>query len=155
MRTASREVCLQMKQELTAFRFLDPADISVLAPYFECRQVEAGETLWEEGDGCDYLVFVMEGRLEIKKETEFKGKQVIVGVYGRGNIAGELCILDGSPRPVTVAALEDSNLLLLTRDRFEGILKEYPELGVKLLKGMLMAVSIRLRKSFDRLAAIF
>lgn len=144
-----------MKQDLTAFRFLEEEDIPLLSPFFDCRQVAAGETLWEEGGDCNYLVFVIDGRLEIKKETEFKGKLVIVGVYGRGNVAGELCLLDGSPRAVTVAALEDCNLLLLTRDRFEALLQEHPLLGIKLLKGMLLAVSVRLRKSFDRLAAIF
>lgn len=155
MKEASHDVCLRMKLELTAFSFLENADLPVLAPFFECRQVSAGDVLWEEGELCNFLVFVIEGRLEIKKETEFKGKQVIVGVYGRGNIAGELCILDGSPRAVTVAALEDCNLLLLPRERFESLLDLHPELGVKLLKGMLLAVSTRLRRSFERLAAIF
>lgn len=155
MKHASPEVCGRMKRELASFSFLEPEDLPVLAPYFECRQVAAGEILWEEGGACDYLVFIIDGRLEIKKETEFKGKQVIVGVYGRGNVAGELCLLDGSPRAVTVAALEDASLLLITRDRFEALLQEHPILGVKLLKGMLLAVSVRLRKSFDRLAAIF
>jgi len=30
-----------------------------------------------------------------------------------------------------------------------------PELGIKFLKGLLLAASTRLRKSFDRMASIF
>jgi hypothetical protein len=35
------------------------------------------------------------------------------------------------------------------------MLNECPELGVKFLKGLFLAVSIRLRKNFDRMASIF
>lgn len=155
MRETTGEVCRHLKQELASFRYLERADLVDLTPLFSCRQVAAGEILWREGDPCDYLVFIVEGRIEVKKETEFQGKQVIVGVYGRGTVVGELCILDNAPRPVTAVALEDSSLLVIDRADFIRLLEEEPELGVKLLKGMLFAVSSRLRKSFDRLASIF
>jgi CRP-like cAMP-binding protein len=56
---------------------------------------------------------------------------------------------------VTARALDDTDLLVITHENFEKLTEEHPELGVKLLKGMLLAVSTRLRKSYDRLAAIF
>ncbi len=155
MRETSGDYCVRLKNELTSFRFLEEADLENLAPFFECRQARAADVLWKEGDACDYVVFIIHGRVDIKKETEFEGKQVIVGVYGKGSIVGELCMLDGTPRSVTAVALEDSDLLILSRKNFEALLAENPVLGVKLLKGMLLAVSTRLRKSFDRLASIF
>lgn len=149
------EVCARLRAELASFRFLQGTDSSVIAPFFLCRQARAGEILWREGDPCDYVAFIIEGKVDVKKETEFEGKQVIVGVYGKGAIVGELCLLDGSPRAVTAVALTDTDLLLLTRANLERLLELHPQLGIKLLKGMLLAVSIRLRKSFDRLASIF
>jgi CRP-like cAMP-binding protein len=149
------EVCSRLRAELASFRFLRGEDISGIAPFFQCRQARAGEILWREGAPCDYVAFIIEGKVDIKKETEFEGKQVIVGVYGKGSIVGELCLLDDSPRPITAVALTDTDLLLLTRADLDRLLELHPELGIKLLKGMLLAVSIRLRKSFDRLAAIF
>jgi len=149
------DVCVRMKNDLSAFRYLENQDLEFLAHHFQCKQVEAGETLWSEGDESTYVAFIMEGRVDAKKVTEFKGKQVIVGVYGRGSIVGELGFLDDATRAVTAVALEPSNLLILTRESFAELLEEHPDLGAKLLKGMLLAVSIRLRKSFDRLAAIF
>jgi CRP-like cAMP-binding protein len=144
-----------MKTELTSFRFLSDQDVPILAPFFDCRQVQGGETLWHEGDPCDFVAFIVEGKIDLKKETEFAGKQVIVGVYGKGNVVGEMCLLDRTPRAVTAVALEDCSLLLLTRENFDRILQAHPLLGIRLLKGMLLAVSIRLRKSFERLASIF
>jgi CRP-like cAMP-binding protein len=97
----------------------------------------------------------MSGRLEVKKETEFQGKQVIVGVYREGTLVGDLCILDGRPKSVTAVAIEDANLLLLSRDSFEKLLTEHPRAAANLLKGMLLAVSTRLSKAYERLTSIF
>ena len=129
MKNAPRDACLRMKYELASFRFVDEDDLDYIAPLFTCRQATDGEILWREGRSCDYLVFIIDGRIDIKKETEFEGKQVIVGVYGKGAIVGELCILDDTPRAVTAVALEDSHLLLLMRNNFERLLKENPVHG--------------------------
>ena len=155
MKNILNELCGCMKDELSAFCYLGSDDSKILSNYFECRNVKAGTTLWKEGDSCDYVAFITSGRLEVKKDTEFEGKPVIVGIYGKGAFVGELCILDGSPRALTAVAQEDVSLVVITQKSFNELVNKYPELGVQLLKGMLLSVSKRLRKSFGRLAAIF
>lgn len=147
--------CAKLKKQLRCFHFLAEEDLPQLAEYFTCGAVKTGETLWNEGDPGEFEAFIIEGKVEVTKQTEFPGRQVVVGVYSPGAIIGELCIMEQRPRGVTAVALEDTSLLLLSRERFELLLEHNPPLGVKLLKGMLLAVSIRLRKSFERLAAIF
>jgi CRP-like cAMP-binding protein len=155
MTLSAEEICARMKKELHYFRFLLEEDIPLLARYLECRKLAAEEELWEEGGKCGFMVFIISGNLEIKKSTEFAGRQMIVGIYGRGSIAGELCLLDNSPRVVTAVACDEVELLILQRQDFDRFLSDHPESGVRLLKGMLMTVSTRLKKSFERLAAIF
>jgi len=151
----SEELCLRMKSELSLFRFLSEADMAELPCFFDLMEVEEGETVCREGDSCEFLAFIVAGRLEIRKETEFKGKTVILGVYSKGSIVGELCILDNAPRAITAVALEKTTLVVLSRENLDKQLDEHPNVGVNLLKGLMLAVSIRLRKSFDRLAAVF
>jgi len=45
--------------------------------------------------------------------------------------------------------------LTLSSENFNLLTERHPELGVRLLKGMLVTVSIRLSKASGRLAAIF
>ncbi len=97
------------------------------------------------------LAFIVSGRVEIKKEMEFKGKNVIVGIYSKG----ALCILDDSLMKVTAEALEDVSLAIITQENLDKLIDTNPGLGAKLLKGMLLIVSDRLRKSFDRFAVFF
>jgi hypothetical protein len=81
--------------------------------------------------------------VEIKKKAEFGSMNVIMGKYSKG----ALCILDKSLRKVAAVALEDVSLSIITQ--------ENPGLGAKLLKGMLLTISDRLRKSFDRIVTFF
>jgi CRP-like cAMP-binding protein len=148
-------LCGRMKRELSCFNFLEEDNIDEIAGYFECRQVKAGEILWREGDACAFVAFVIQGRIEVKMQTEFAGKEVVVGVYGPGAVVGEICFFDGSWRAETAQALEHLDLILLTRASYERLVEAHPVLGVRLLEGMLLTVSTRLRKSFERLAAIF
>ncbi len=151
----SDKLCLFMKDELSLFPFLDEGDLSEIPCFFELMVFPEGKTVCEEGQMCDYVAFITAGKLEIRKETEFKGKEVVLGVYSRGTVMGELCILDNHPRAITAVALEDTTLVALSRENFNRLITEYPEIGAKFLKGLLLAVSIRLRKSYDRLASIF
>jgi len=146
--------CDKLKQELS-FHFLSAEDNRRLLGYLRCAKARAGERLWREGERCGDLAFIVSGKLEIRKQTEFAGKDVIVGVYGPGSIVGELCILQEMPRSVGVVALTDCELLLLSAEQFEALAARDPELAVRLLKGMLLTVSTRLGKAFERLAAIF
>ena len=151
----SEETCLVMMEELSFFPFMEEKDFVDVPCYFKRRQVKAGDVLFREGDACDYLAYIITGRLEIKKATDFQGKEFILGIYGSGAIVGELCFLDGSPRPYTAVALEECTLVELSKENFDAMIAGVPELGIKFLKGLLLAASIRLRKSFDRMAAIF
>ena len=149
------EVCNCKSIEDSIFSFVGEDKLKVLLSYFQCNSIAKGEVLWEEGDSCEFAAFIVSGRVEILKQTEFKGKHVVVGVYGKGAVVGALCILDGGKRAVTAKALDDVSVTAINKDNFEKLLNEEPELGVQLMKGMLVSFSSRLRKSFERLATFF
>jgi len=148
-------ICECMKAEHNIFSFIDDETAKGLCGYFRCSTAEAGEVLWTENSPCEYMAIIVSGRVEIKKQTEFEDRYILVGVIGSGSIVGSLCILDGQPRAVTAEALEDLQLLTITRAKLEELISENPEVGVKLMKGILLSVSMRLRKCFDRLTTFF
>lgn len=148
-------LCGRMKRELGYFSFLAEEDLDDVAGYFECRQIPPGQTLWREGETGGFAAFVVSGRVELNKQTEFEGNPIIVGLFSGGALIGELALLGETPRAETALALDRVDLILLSRQSYARLVVERPQLGVKLLQGMLLSVSTRLKKSFDRLAAIF
>ena len=155
MKGVFEELSAYMKGDLSAFEFLSPDDLRNISDFFQCNTFPSGEILWEEGDPCDYVAFIVSGRVQIKKKTKLKKNQLILGVYGKGAYIGALCILDGSPRAVTAEVVDDACIVFITRDNFDKLTKKHPDVGTALMKGMLMAVSKRLKNSFSRLVAVF
>ena len=145
----------ELKDELRIFHLLNEEEMERLIPYFEKVTCPANSILFNEGDIGDYIAFVISGRLEVKKETEFKGKQIVLALLEKGSFVGELSMMDGHPRSATAVALEDSELLILSRKSLDAFIQEYPNAGIKILKGIIRILSLRLRKAVDRLAVIF
>lgn len=148
-------LCTVLKDQLDSFVFLNPEDLSRVSGFFECKQLPAGSILWNEGDTCEYVAFIISGRVEIMKKTDLKKNSLVLGIYSKGTFVGALCILDDSPRAVTAAALDDLSLMLITQKNFEKLNTLHPDLGAKLMKGMLLSVSKRLKRSYDRLVQVF
>lgn len=144
-----------LREKMPLFRKLDAEQVALLQPYFSLRKVAAGEELWHEGEPGEYLAFVLSGCMQLKKDTEFGGKQVVVGVFSAGAVIGELSFSRNDVRVVTAAALEECQLAVLTRPRFDALMKDHPALGALLLEIVLQAACKRLEKSYERLASIF
>jgi CRP/FNR family transcriptional regulator, cyclic AMP receptor protein len=150
-----RRAVLDIIDDVAVFHYLDKGEVEELVPYLEYRKYQEGEVLFEEGEPGEFICFISSGKMEIKKETDFKGKQVILALLSKGSFVGELSIIDGKPRSATVVSLEPSETLILHGDKFEELVNEHPRIGVKILRGIARILSLRLRKSGDRLAAIF
>jgi CRP-like cAMP-binding protein len=137
------------------FAALSAGERKTISRYFSESQVPAGSELWAAGTAGDYLACILNGSIELKVDTEFPGKQIVVGVFNSGTVIGASCVLDDLPRSTAAKALESTTLLLLKRENFVALTEDHPRIGVKLLKGILLAEAKRLRKAYERLASIF
>jgi CRP-like cAMP-binding protein len=142
-------------REEIPFSFLNEEDFGKIACFFESVTYPAHAVIFREGDPAEFIGFVLAGKLEVKKQTEFKGNQLIIAILTKGALVGELSIFDEHARSATVEAVEETSLLILRNDAFDRLLRENPEIGIKLLKGFIRILSLRLRKTTERLTTIF
>lgn len=143
------------QEKFPFFKNLPPQEVARMLQFFTRHQVKAGEIIWHEGDDDNQAAFILEGKLGIKKRTEFANRHIIVGTYGAGSVVGELCLLTDNPRAVTAEAISDVELLFLSNENFEKLVEDNPALGLKLLRGLFKMTSKRLTKSYERIASIF
>jgi CRP-like cAMP-binding protein len=144
------------KEQLILFNFLDEEEVEKILPYFDVVKYQKGKIIFNEGDEGDYIGIILSGILEVKKQTEFKGRQVIIASHREGSCVGEMALAnENKPRSATVAASENSELIILSRDSLDSLIDQFPSTGVKILKGLNQVLAIRLRKAAERLAKIF
>lgn len=151
--TVPPEAAVALEQGL--FAALSPGERAAVQPYCVEQKLPAGRVLWEVGDAGDYLACVMTGSVEVKVDTEFPGKQLVMGVFCAGAAIGASCLFDHLPRSTAAKVLEPATLLLLSREKFAALISEHPDVAIKLLKGMLLAEASRLRQAYARLASVF
>ncbi|MBN1291581.1 MAG: cyclic nucleotide-binding domain-containing protein [Candidatus Latescibacteria bacterium] len=142
---------IDLLNEVPIFDKLGYNEIKILSRFMKPERYKAGEVLFHEGDKGDYVFFVVDGKLDVLK-TSKTSDDVVIATIGKGRSIGEMTIVDDYPRSATVRTHTNVSLIILTRDNFEHILKEYPQIGIKVLKGLTRQVSLNLRKTSSRLA---
>ena len=131
-----------------------PEELDRLMPYFELRSFADNTTLFGEGDRGNHVCFVLEGTVDIRKES-ISGNQQIAAKFGRGSIIGEMSIVDEYPRSATARVTSNSKLLILSRESFDKLTEDLPQLGIRFLKEITRILSQRLRRTSGRFGDIF
>ena len=136
---------------LPLFDDLTSGELKTVARHMNFIDINKDDTVFNEGDKGSYMCFVIDGILDVIKQTETQ-KQVLISSLARGRSIGEMSVIDNFPRSATVKARTPATLIVLTRDAFDQILSSYPPLGIKLLKSLTRLLSMNLRKASSQLA---
>lgn len=156
METSLNCICCDAAREdvRTAFNFLSTEEIEELCPYLVLREWMADAVVMKEEAEEDYVGFLIEGKLAVKKKKGDWGKNIIIAILEKGAMVGEGAFIDHGPRSNDVIAMKSSRLLTLSAPKMEELIRQNPLLSVKLMKRMLFIMSKRLRKASDRISEL-
>ena len=118
----------------------------------EWHRLQAGDTLFEQGDPSDAAYFVVGGRL-IVLVRDADGSDELVREIGRTEVVGELGLLDREPRAATVRAVRDTTLAAFPSALFEELVSRSPSLMLHVTRSILSRLSER-RRIADRAASL-
>jgi predicted acylesterase/phospholipase RssA/CRP-like cAMP-binding protein len=88
--------------------------------------VAAGDLAISKGEEAKAAFIILEGRLAALV-TRVWGEDRILNEIGTGGLVGEIELLNGDHSMIDMRALEDSLLLVLSREIFEGLMESHPE----------------------------
>ena len=115
------------------FRELGREAHARVAAYATTRHVARGETIFMKGDAGASLFAVCSGMVEVLVPSA-EGKNAVLNLVNAGEIFGEITLLDGHPRTTDAQAFTDCTLMVLERRDFLPLLREQPEIAVRLLE---------------------
>ena len=104
------------------------------------RRIEPHQVIFSKGDPGDCLYGILSGRVRIFS-TSPDGGEITLNVQERGELCGEIALLDGSTRTASAAAMEQTDLMRIHRDHFLPYLRANPGL----ILGMLALLCQRMR----------
>lgn len=101
------------------------------------RTLDRGEYLFREGEPSRGFYVVQSGSIVVHRVTA-AGKEQVIQVFRAGQSFAEAALASESGYPADARAMEASAVLLVRKDGFVGLLKERPELALRMLASMSM-----------------
>jgi signal transduction histidine kinase/predicted CoA-binding protein len=103
------------------FAELDTAALDRLCELAKQMKLQPGEMLFEEGARGDAAFVIEHGELEILKADG--GKDVLLAVRQRGDVIGEMSLLEDAPRMAGARARGEATVISLGADSFDEVLQ--------------------------------
>ncbi|MDO8672069.1 MAG: cyclic nucleotide-binding domain-containing protein [Dehalococcoidia bacterium] len=100
---------------------------------------KSGEPIFRQGDTGDCMYVIQEGQADVICEED--GQEVRVKVLGKGEMFGEMAVVDHEVRSATVRASGEVRVLTIDRKTFLRRLHEDPSLAIHMVQ--IMSARIR------------
>jgi len=145
---------LEEKRDLLAsshlLRNIDKSDLEQLAKYTKLKAFKNREVVCRRGDLGTQMFLIANGRVTLHTDSD-EGKELGFGFLNKGDVFGEIALLDGGVRTATVKAIEKTELLVIERRDFLPFLEKTPRAALQLLSTM----AARLRSTDEHFEDIF
>ena len=138
---------VEVLRKVPLFAGLPEADLRAIADLCRERGYPRGSVIVFEDDPGDAMYIVASGQVKVVLISE-DGREVILSVLGTGDVFGEMSVIDDEPRSAHVIAMEDSTLIILRREDFQGRLRQSPDVAIALMREL----SRRLRRADEKIA---
>jgi signal transduction histidine kinase len=124
---------------ISQFKNLAKDEIDAISRVCIFTPLEKGDILFSEGDTADSVYLLIEGFVDIWKGYN-SIKRDILAKQHKGNIVGEMAVIDELTRSATVIAGEKMISYRIERDDFIRLLQRLPELSFEFMKSISMLV---------------
>lgn len=111
-------------RKIPLFAQLEADDIQRLCSLAQEVQVAAGEELFAQGSSGDRAYIIEDGMLDVIKFSN--RREVRLATLGRGEVVGELALLEDRPRSATVRARTDCLLWAIDKEQLLNLLRTSP-----------------------------
>ena len=128
------------------FSYMELKHLEEISQLLERRSYPAGSTIFYEGEEGQGVYFLKKGRVKaLKSNTE--GEEQILEIMQAGDVFGEVVLFGIEEYPATTVAMEDTDVLFLSRSKFKEYFYQNPEIGW----GMLHEMAIKLRNAQSKI----
>lgn len=116
------------------------------------RHFRSGEFLLREGEHSEHVLILLSGRVKVTSTAD-NGYTAVLGVYGPGDLVGEIASLDRCPRSATVVAMDPVHARVIDGTVFRGFIESEAGAGVALAQ--LIASRLRMANRWRLAFAAF
>lgn len=117
-----------------AFKGLDDRELEEMAALTEIRTYPPGHILCREGAYENVFYIIADGKAEITKKMIEGEEDRLLRVAQRGDMVGEMALIQNTARAATVRAITECTVLEMEKQNFETILSRSPHMAMDIIR---------------------
>lgn len=138
-------VSIAVLQSLPIFASMPLVRMEALGRLASLKQVPRGGVVMREGEHTSAIYFILNGTLKVIV-SDADGREVILTILGRGEMFGEMGVIDDSPRSATVVATQPCDLVVVSKADFQHVLSENFDISLNIMRGLTKRLRLADRK---------
>ena len=123
---------LRMLRKVCFFKALTPREINQILAIARLRRYKTGAAVFMKEDIGSHFFIVKCGRIKIFTAIGAEKKKTFAYLK-KGDFFGEMSLLGGKVRSASAEAVEDSELLVISKKNFKALIRQSPDFTLKLL----------------------
>jgi len=138
---------LSVLSKVELFDGLTPQELSDVARICAQHEYRAGQVITTQGETGGELYVIADGFVEVVVSPSGQNPSPRTVVHlGRGQLFGEMALVDYGPRSATVKSIADHTLIqVIDRDDFNRLCEADNHLGYVVMRNMAADMSFKLR----------
>jgi CRP-like cAMP-binding protein len=119
--------------DVDLFRDLSERDMAELDRITTGTSVPRGRVFYQPEDVSEVLFLLREGRVQLYRISP-EGKKLVIATLGPGTLFGEMALLGQQMHNAFAEALDDCQILVMSRADLERLILNRPALGLRMLE---------------------
>jgi CRP/FNR family transcriptional regulator, dissimilatory nitrate respiration regulator len=117
------------------FTGLPSEDLDLISSFVIPKELTKGAYLFREGSASEGFYIVQRGSVNVHRVSA-TGKEQVISVFRAGQSFAEAALASAGGYPADARAIEDSTILLVPKPDILGLLRNRPELALRMLGSM-------------------
>lgn len=135
----------ELLKDVELFKGLTPSESKELISEFETLTFQKDQVLFEQNTDRSSLYVITAGKVQIYKKSALGDEKSII-IFGKTDFIGEGALMDEYPHSTCARALETTEVIALSRDKFNAIVSKNPQIGQKVLANVAKVLAFRMRQ---------
>jgi len=140
---------LEDLKKIPIFSFLNDEELKEIQSYLIRERFKKKEEIFSEGDHPEWFYILLNGTVKITK-LSYDGKEIIIELISPPDFFGGLAVLKGFPYPANAIAMEDAEVLRVSRHDILMIIDRFPNV----MHNITLNLGDRIREFHDTLKNI-
>lgn len=136
-------------KKVSIFNTLSTEEVKELSRYLLPETFAKKEFIFSEGDASEWLYIVKTGKVKITKLSN-EGKEIILEIISPHEMFGGIAVARGFPYPANAVAMEDTEVLKISRKNLHSLMDKLPNL----MYCMAMNIGDRIKDTHETLKSI-